>query len=627
MHQKKKLAIIIEVDSFIGDIIQHLSKTYEVLAIQPKTYKEIETAAEWADIVWFEFCNELFVHAINQNLRRRGKRVIARWHRFEIVESNFPARIDFGAIDDLILVSHDMLRVLKLRAPQITQKTRTHVIWNGLNLDRFKPIPSLDKKKIAWAAKPFIRKNQPLFLQIMHSLVKRDPSYTLHVAGEQEEFVMMPYLKRTTEKLGLTRNVFFHGWQRNMPAFLADKGVLLSTSVHESFGYNIAEAMAVGALPVVHDYPGAEEFWPDEIRFSSVDEAVEKIISGQTHQWTQYVQEKFPLAKQLRELDIVMGDRIPEMAKPLNLASLEQQAAGHLKRPVPLWLQQPAPAQQVQQPAAIPQVISVQQIRDAMPAVEVAMQPMQQPYLIQPKPAAMPAVERVAPVAALQPAQKAIEAVPAFSPINYQEERHRDGSHSADGSHDLLARYKGQFLNSFARKKQLSSMAELGCGDGNQLKYFSFDRYTGFDASKATIERTQATHRDKANYEFIWLGNQSLDWEMHEDAYDCAFSLDLLHRLTDDNGYISYLDQLFSLSQRYVVIYAADFEGPDIRGAADVRHRKFTADIASRFPQWTLLKLFENPHKFKESTEADFAIYTRDEFEDASDLNELKNVR
>jgi len=205
MHQKKKLAILIEVDSFIGDIYHHLSKTYEVLAIQPKTYKEIETAVEWADIVWFEFCNELFAHAINQNIRRLGKRVIARWHRFEIVESSFPTRINFGFIDDLILVSHDMLRVLRHRVPQLSQKTRTHVVWNGLNLEKFKPIPSLDKKKIVWAAKPFMRKNQPMFLQIMHALVKRDPSYTLHVAGEQEEFVMAPYLQRTTEKLGLAR--------------------------------------------------------------------------------------------------------------------------------------------------------------------------------------------------------------------------------------------------------------------------------------------------------------------------------------------------------------------------------------------------------------------------------------
>lgn len=628
MHQKKKLAIIIEVDSFIGDIFQHLSKTYEVMAIQPKAFKEIETAVEWADIVWFEFCNELFVHAINQNIKRRGKRVIARWHRFEIVESNFPDRIDFGAIDDLILVSHDMLRVLKLRAPQVTQKTRTHVVWNGLNLDKFKPIPSLDKKKIAWAAKPFMRKNQPLFLQIMHSLVKRDPSYTLHVAGEQEEYVMMPYLKRTTEKLGLTRNVFFHGWQRNMPAFLADKGVILSTSVHESFGYNIAEAMAVGALPVIHDYPGAEEFWPDEIRFSSVDEAVEKIIAGQTHQWTQYVHDKFPLAKQLRELDIVMGDRVAEAPKILNWASLEQQAGSPMKRPVPLWLaQRPAATHQAQQPAPIPQAISVQQVREAVPVAEVAMQPMQQPYPTQPRPIPTPSVERLAPVTPMEQPMRRSEAAPSFDSTGYWEGRYRSGGNSGAGSYDVLAKYKGQFLNSFARKKGLKSFAEMGSGDGNQLKYFSFDRYTGFDVSKTVIERTMMMYRDKPNYNFVWLGDQSLDWEMHEDAYDCALSLDVLYHLVDDNIYVNYLDQLFSLPQRYVIIYASNFDGPDIRGASHVRHRKFTTDIANRFPQWSLLKLVENPYKFKESTEADFAIYSRDEFENALDLNELDAIR
>jgi glycosyltransferase involved in cell wall biosynthesis len=665
MNQKKKLAIFIEVDSFIGDIYHHFSKTYDIKAIKPKSLKEIEALAEWADIVWFEFCNELFVHAINQNIRRLGKRVIARWHRFEIVESNFPARIDFSFIDDLILVSHDMRRILKLRVPQLEQKTRTHVVWNGLNLDKFKPLASLDKKKIVWAAKPFMRKNQPLFLQIMHALVKRDPSYTLHVAGAQEEFVMMPYLQRTVGKLGLSRHVVFHGWQRDMPAFLADKGVILSTSIHESFGYNIAEAMAVGALPVVHDYPGAEEFWPDEIRFSSIDEAVEKIMNGQTHKWSQYVREKFPLAKQLNELDIVMGDRVVEAPRPAPAMSIAQN--GGARRPAPIWLTQPAAAMQAHQPVAVPQAISVQQVIDplpvqplpqqpyliqalqqpaaapqiqnlapAQPAQQPApVQPQQQPYLIQARqqPAAAPQVQNFAPMQPVQqPAPVQQHAKPSDTPAGfdsnrYWENRYRTGGNSGAGSYNVLAQYKGHFLNAFAQSKALSSIAEMGSGDGNQLKYFAFENYTGFDVSKTVIERTQSMYRDKPNYKFVWLGDPSLDWELQEDAYDCALSLDVLYHLIDDQIYINYLDQLFSLSRRYVVIYASNFNGPDIRGASHVRHRKFTDDVAARFPQWKLLKLVENPHKFKESTEADFAIYTNDEFENPSSLGELDTIR
>jgi glycosyltransferase involved in cell wall biosynthesis len=606
MIKKQKLAIIVEVDSFIGDIYHHLAKTYEVIAIQPRSMQEIDTAVQWADIVWFEFCNELFVNAINQNIGRLGKRVIARWHRFEIVESNFPARVNFNFIDDLILVSHDMLRTLSQRVPQLAQKTRTHVVWNGLNLNRFKPIASLDKKKIAWAAKPFMRKNAPMLLQIMHALVKRDPSYTLHIAGEQEAFVMNPYMQRTTEKLGLSNNVFYHGWQRDMPAFLADKGVILSTSIHESFGYNIAEAMAVGALPVIHDYPGAEEFWPDAIRFSSIDQAVEQILVGQTHLWSQYVREAFPLAKQLNAVDQIIGAAAaaPADAQPRPMAYADATPS------TAVW-QHAAPAQT--QPA-------------------IAMQPLQQPVTVphvglpipgvQP-PLAMPAAPRPVAIQQLEPRPT----VPTFDSNIYWENRDRSGGSLGAGSHDVLANYRARVLNLFAEKNAISSFAEMGSGDGNQLSFFNFPRYTGFDISQTTIERTRVIYREKPNYQFVWLGEPSLDWETHEDAYDCALSLDVLFHLVDDTIYVDYLDQLFSLSSRYVVIYASNFNGPDIRGASHVRHRKFTDDIAHRFPQWTLLKFIENPYKFKESTEADFAIYSLNEFENVSALNGLDGIR
>ena len=65
-----------------------------------------------------------------------------------------------------------------------------------------------------------------------------------------------------------------------MPGWYADKGVLLSTSMYESFGLNIGEAMAVGAFPVVHDFPGADRLWPEECLFASIDDAVALIRSS-----------------------------------------------------------------------------------------------------------------------------------------------------------------------------------------------------------------------------------------------------------------------------------------------------------------------------------------------------------
>jgi glycosyltransferase involved in cell wall biosynthesis len=602
--QKKRLGILIEVDSFIGDIREHLSRDYEIVAIKPRNLQDIEKVVEWADVVWFEFFNELFLHAINQNIKAKGKRVIARWHRFEIVESNFPQRVRFENIDDLILVSHDMLRVLKNRVPNLDARTRSHVVWNGVNLAKFAPLQTLDRKKIAWVAKPFLRKNQPMFLQIMHELVKRDPSYTLHLAGEVEEFVTLPYLKRTSEKLGLSRNVFFHGWQQDMPAFLADKGVILSTSIHESFGYNIAEAMAVGALPIVHDYPGAEEFWPEEIRFSSIAHAVDLILAGQTHQWAGYVAEKFPLSKQLLEIDAVMtGNRItpaatPSQGIPSAVASLLSAAVGYGQAPSAAVTPPPPPAA-----APIPV---------AAPAYPVAAPSLASPSF--------------APAPSFVPASTPVERALAFDSSSYWEERYRQGGNSGAGSYDQLARYKGLVINFFAQQKKLTSFAELGSGDGNQLRYFNFENYTGFDISQTVIAKTKALYAEKRNYSFVWSGDPGLDWEQHEQEYECAMSLDVLYHLIDDRIFTEYMDRLFSLSTNYVIIYASNFDAPDKRGAAHVRHRKFVDFVAQRYPQWTLLKYLENPYKFKLQTEADFAIYGRDDGDSLAFLDAIANL-
>ena len=42
-----------------------------------------------------------------------------------------------------------------------------------------------------------------------------------------------------------------------------DANYLLSASIWETLGYTIAEAMALGIKPLIHDTPGAAENWPD----------------------------------------------------------------------------------------------------------------------------------------------------------------------------------------------------------------------------------------------------------------------------------------------------------------------------------------------------------------------------
>jgi hypothetical protein len=77
--------------------------------------------------------------------------------------------------------------------------------------------------------------------------------------------------------------------------------------MYESFGLNIGEAMAVGAFPVVHDFPGADRLWPPECLFASVDQAVALIRSAQSGLYRDWVTARYALARQASAILGLLG--------------------------------------------------------------------------------------------------------------------------------------------------------------------------------------------------------------------------------------------------------------------------------------------------------------------------------
>jgi glycosyltransferase involved in cell wall biosynthesis len=102
--------------------------------------------------------------------------------------------------------------------------------------------------------------------------------------------------------LGLAGVVRFDGQVADMPAWYADKGVLLSTSMYESFGLNIGEAMATGAFPVVHAFPGADRLWPSECLFAAEDEAVALIGAARPGLYRDWVVQHYSLQQQIDQV-------------------------------------------------------------------------------------------------------------------------------------------------------------------------------------------------------------------------------------------------------------------------------------------------------------------------------------
>ena len=294
-------------DSFLAPLMGALESRYDVRFVSAGPGEELAQAIAWADIVWLEWCWDHAVWA-TRNAIPAGKPCVVRLHSIEALQTHYPAQMDWARVSRLVTVGEDITEVLLANFPSIGDAVPIRIIPNGIDMERFKPgVP--DRFRIGWVGHLEPKKNPMLLMQIAHRLMRRDPRFSVHVAGAFTDPRTARYLKQMQSALGLAGVVRFEGHVADMPAWYGDKGVLLSTSMYESFGMNIGEAMAVGAFPVVHGFPGADRLWPVDCLFASVDEAVALIQAGRPGLYRTWVVDRYGLDRQI-ELVLALLDEV-----------------------------------------------------------------------------------------------------------------------------------------------------------------------------------------------------------------------------------------------------------------------------------------------------------------------------
>lgn len=295
-------------ESFLAPLLPCLARHYDVRFVSLRPGDALAAEIEAADIVWLEWCWDHAVWATRSGALR-GKPCLLRLHSIEALQTNYPAQVDWAQVQRLVLVGEDIADVLLSRFPAVTDSVAVSIIPNGIDLARFAPAPSPDRFHIGWVGHLEPKKNPMLLLHVMHRLRQGDARYHVSVAGGFTDLRTLRYLQRMVPALDLAGAVHFDGPVADMPAWYADKGVLLSTSMYESFGMNIGEAMAVGAFPVVHDFPGADRLWPHECLYAGIDDAVALIRAARPGLFRDWVAERYALPRQeaavLRLLDQV----------------------------------------------------------------------------------------------------------------------------------------------------------------------------------------------------------------------------------------------------------------------------------------------------------------------------------
>ncbi|MGI6668028.1 MAG: glycosyltransferase [Acetivibrionales bacterium] len=289
-------------DGFLGDIIKCLKGEYRVRKIIVSDFSQIDEGMEWADICWFEWCDELIVYGSRLPLANKRK-IICRLHRYEVF-TIAPRKVKWNNVDRLAIVTRHLKDLLDIYHPGVTDQVKIEVVENGVDLSRFSFKQRSDGFNLAMVGYLHSRKNPVLLLQIIRKLVDIDKRYKLYIAGQFQEQVVELYWDYQVRRMGLENNVVFDGWQEDIERWLEDKNYILSTSIHESFGYGIAEAMARGIKPIIHDFPYAYEIWDEELLFRTVDEAVDLIRNNiyESEKYRAIIENRYSLKKQVNHI-------------------------------------------------------------------------------------------------------------------------------------------------------------------------------------------------------------------------------------------------------------------------------------------------------------------------------------
>jgi glycosyltransferase involved in cell wall biosynthesis len=186
-------------------------------------------------------------------------------------------------------------------------------IVDGVDLDRFSSSARTASagNAIAWVG--FLNQKKGVALLLEAAARLRD--FEFHVAGEFQDERLRAYVEHMIERGGLS-NVTLHGWTDDVPAFLADKDYILSTSLWEGTHMAVMEGMAMGLKPLIHAWLGADEVYDARWTWRTLDELEALVRSGGAgpddgrtpNEYRRFAEKHFDVRDRLAAIGALIGE-------------------------------------------------------------------------------------------------------------------------------------------------------------------------------------------------------------------------------------------------------------------------------------------------------------------------------
>ncbi|WP_372631076.1 glycosyltransferase [Cohnella sp.] len=302
-----KIAFFVKpgLDAFLQPIIDHLSREYDTRKFVIRSTDGIGQAMEWADVCWFEWCDELIAHASRLPIAA-FRRIVCRLHSYEAF-TNVIHKVNWKVVDRLIFVGKPIQEYVLSQLPSLPME-RTIVIPNGVAMERYPLVRRSKGFNIAYVGYVNYKKGPMLLLHAFKAIHDRDPRYRLHIAGKYQDMRYKLYFEQMIGELGLQGSVLFDGWQSDLNAYLKDKHYIISTSPLESQHMSVMEAMAAGVKPLVHHFYGAKKVYGEKWVWNTIDELVDRVEEDEydSVEYRQFVESRYSFAANVRQIEALM---------------------------------------------------------------------------------------------------------------------------------------------------------------------------------------------------------------------------------------------------------------------------------------------------------------------------------
>jgi glycosyltransferase involved in cell wall biosynthesis len=262
--KKKNLYVVDTTGQFTGRLIEEWQKEYNVIVHNRVDYSYMK----WADLTFVEWGDQNLFEA---SLHKFKCPLIGRVHRYEVYQPHFKD-INWENVDMLIFTSEH----IKKAAGEIPCKST--IIENAVDVDRFPLLKEVNPQNLVYIGYIHKRKNLAYLIQL---LAEAKTNHILHIAGEFQDLEYRDFIMHQIKLLEMSERISFHGWQKDIDAWLEEikPSAILSGSISEGLPYSILEAMAKGIHPIVYHYPGAEKQFPQDFLFNDNQEFLKKIAN------------------------------------------------------------------------------------------------------------------------------------------------------------------------------------------------------------------------------------------------------------------------------------------------------------------------------------------------------------